>query len=128
FGWEAPYPLLSLPKFLGTIGGASLLIGTAGLYRLHLRRHPLHGDPAQRPMDLGFIALLFVTAATGLAPMGLRASPAGPLLLALHLGAVMAVFATLPYGKFAHAVYRTAALLKWSVEKRQPSRLALGEE
>jgi citrate/tricarballylate utilization protein len=27
-----------------------------------------------------------------------------PLLLAVHLGAVMALFATLPYGKFAHGV------------------------
>jgi citrate/tricarballylate utilization protein len=128
FGWEAPYGLLALPKILGTLGGASLVVGTAGLYRLHRRRHPLHGDPAQATMDLGFIALLFTTAATGLVLMVFRHTSALPLLLALHLGAVMALFATLPYSKFAHAVYRTAALLKWAVEKRQPSRLALGEE
>jgi citrate/tricarballylate utilization protein len=40
----------------------------------------------------------------------------------------MALLLTLPYGKFAHAVYRSAALLKWSVEKRQPSRLQLGND
>ena len=34
-----------------------------------------------------------------------------PLLLCLHLGAVMAFFATMPYGKFAHGDYRGAALL-----------------
>jgi hypothetical protein len=28
------------------------------------------------------------------------------LLLALHLGVVMALFLTLPYGKFAHGVFR----------------------
>ena len=28
------------------------------------------------------------------------------VLLAVHLGAVMALFVTLPYGKFVHAVYR----------------------
>jgi citrate/tricarballylate utilization protein len=39
-------------------GGLSLLAGTAGLWHLNRRRHPLHGDPAQKPMDLGFIALL----------------------------------------------------------------------
>ena len=35
-----------------------------------------------------------------------------PFLLAVHLGFVMALFATMPYGKFAHAIYRGAALLK----------------
>ena len=34
---------------------------------------------------------------------------------------VMALFLTLPYGKFAHGIYRGAALLKWSIEKRQPA-------
>jgi citrate/tricarballylate utilization protein len=55
-------------------------------------------------------------------------TPALPLLLCLHLGAVMAFFATMPYGKFAHGVYRAAALLKWSIERRLPSRLRLGSE
>ena len=40
----------------------------------------------------------------------------------------MALFVTLPYGKFAHGIYRSAALLKWSIEKRTPSRLRLGDE
>ena len=47
---------------------------------------------------------------------------------AMRLGAVMALFATLPYGKFAHGVFRTAALLRHAVEKRQPSRLKLGDD
>jgi citrate/tricarballylate utilization protein len=51
-----------------------------------------------------------------------------PALLALHLGAVMALFLTLPYGKFAHAPMRAAALLRWAVERRQPNRLGLSEE
>jgi citrate/tricarballylate utilization protein len=46
----------------------------------------------------------------------------------LHLGTVMALFATLPYGKLAHGAYRSAALLKWTIEKRLPSRLKLGDE
>jgi citrate/tricarballylate utilization protein len=49
-------------------------------------------------------------------------------LLAVHLGIVMALFATLPYGKFAHAVYRCVALLKYAIEKRQPNRLTLGSD
>ena len=39
--------------------------------------------------------------------------------LCLHLGCVMATFATMPYGKFAHGVFRCAALLKWTIERRQ---------
>ena len=50
------------------------------------------------------------------------------LLLAIHLGVVMALFLTLPYGKFAHAVYRTAALLRHAIEKRQPNPVGLGDE
>jgi citrate/tricarballylate utilization protein len=50
------------------------------------------------------------------------------LLLAIHLGVVMALFLTLPYGKFAHGIYRSAALLKSSIEKRMPSQLNLGSD
>ena len=125
-GWSAPYTLPSLPKLLGVAGGVSLLLGTAGLWRLNRLRHPMHGDAAQKPMDLGFIALLFFISLTGLLLWLLGASSLMPLMLALHLGSVMALFLTLPYGKFAHGIFRTASLLRFSVEKRQPSRLALG--
>lgn len=128
FGWQAPYELPSLPKLLGVAGGVSLMIGTSGLWRLNRRRHPLAGDAAQKPMDLGFIALLFVTSASGLALWLGRGTPALALLLCLHLGAVMALFATLPYGKFAHGIFRTAALLRHAVEKRQPNPIGLGAD
>jgi citrate/tricarballylate utilization protein len=127
FGWPAPYGMTSLPKLLGTTGGVSLVIGTTGLGWLHLRRHTLHGDAAQRPMDLGFLALLFLSAASGLVLMLVRATPVLPLALCVHLGAVMALFLTLPYGKFAHGVFRVAALLKWAIEKRRPGAVGVGE-
>src|SRR6218665_3497504 len=78
FGWAAPYDLPSLPKLLGAVGGISLSLGTAGLWRLNLRRHPLHGDAAQQPMDRGFIALLFLTATSGLALWAARGTPPPP--------------------------------------------------
>lgn len=127
-GRIAPYGYTSLPKLLGSAGGVLMVLGTAGLWRLNRHRDPAQGDPSQRGMDRAFIALLFLTAASGLLLTAGRATPALPLLLAVHLGAVMALFATLPYGKFAHAVYRCAALLKWAIEKRQPSRLMLGDD
>ena len=122
-GLQAPYSLGSLPVVLGTAGGIGLLAGPAGLLWLNLRRHPLHGDAAQKPMDRGFIALLFFSSLTGLALLAWRDTGAMALLLALHLGVVMALFATLPYGKFAHGVYRSAALLKYAIEKRRPTGL-----
>jgi citrate/tricarballylate utilization protein len=127
-GWSAPYAATSLPKLLGIAGGISLVVGTAGLWRLNLRRHALQVDPAQRPMDRAFIALLFLVASSGLGLMALKATPALAVMLCIHLGAVMAFFATMPYGKFAHGIYRSAALLKWAIEKRQPSRLQLADD
>ena len=127
-GWQAPYDFSSLPKILGTVGGIALAWGTLGLWRLNLARDPNHGDAAQRPMDRGFIALLFLISVTGLALMLSRNTAAMPALLALHLGTVMALFLTLPYGKFAHGIFRTASLLRFAVEKRQPSKLALGSD
>jgi citrate/tricarballylate utilization protein len=128
FGRHAPYPVRSLPVLLGTLGGIGLLVGPAGLLWLNLRRDPAHGDPQQKPMDLGFIALLFFSSLTGLALLLWRDGPAMPTLLAVHLGVVMALFLTLPYGKFAHAVYRSAALLKYQIERRQPKPFAAGSE
>ena len=126
FGWAAPYDLPSLPKLLGAVGGVSLLLGTAGLFMLNLKRHPQHGDAAQKSMDIGFIALLFFTSLSGLALWLVRGTPALAALLAVHLGVVMALFATLPYGKFAHGIFRTASLLRHAVEKRQPNPVGLG--
>ncbi len=122
----APYDLPSVPKLLGVTGGVSLLLGTASLFKLKLQRHPEQGDAAQKPMDLGFIALLFLISWSGLALWLARGHASMPTWLAVHLGAVMALFATLPYNKFAHGIFRTASLLRHAVEKRQPSRLGLG--
>ncbi|HOZ66230.1 MAG TPA: tricarballylate utilization 4Fe-4S protein TcuB [Burkholderiaceae bacterium] len=128
FKWQAPYALNSLPVLLGTVGGIGLLIGPAGLLWLNLRRDPRTADVTQKPMDLGFIVLLFLTSLTGLALMLWRDTSLLSLLLAVHLGVVMALFVTLPYGKFAHGIFRSAALLKWAIEKRQPNRLQLGSD
>ena len=117
FGWRAPYGYTSLPVVLGTLGGLGLLVGPAGLLRLMRQRDPALGDAAQQGLDESFIALLLVTSVTGIALLVLRNQPVmGPLLI-VHLGAVLALFLTLPYGKFVHGIYRTAALLKYASER-----------
>jgi citrate/tricarballylate utilization protein len=71
-------------------------------------------------MDIGFIALLFLTGLTGLLLLALRETAAMGVLLAVHLGFVLALFLTLPYGKFVHALYRFAALIRFHIERRRP--------
>ncbi|MCF5704856.1 tricarballylate utilization 4Fe-4S protein TcuB [Pseudomonas syringae] len=126
--WSAPYPVISLPVLLGIFGGVGLLIGPAGLLWMNLHRNPQQGDENQKPMDLGFIALLFLVSASGLALLAWRESSALGLLLAIHLGLVMAFFLTMPYSKFAHGIFRSAALLKYTIEKRQPNPISAGSE
>jgi citrate/tricarballylate utilization protein len=120
--WPAPYPLTSAPVVLGIAGGIGLLAGPAGLWWLGQRRDAAFSDPAQSPANHAFLLLLVLTSATGLALMALRATVAMPYLLAVHLGIVMALFVTLPYGKFVHAIYRVVALQRYAVERRRPVR------
>jgi citrate/tricarballylate utilization protein len=124
---EAPYPLLSLPVLLGSLGGIGLVTGPVGLLWLNIRRDPMHRDDPQNAMDRGFIMLLLLVSVSGLILLALRGTGAMAILLAFHLGTVMALFITLPYGKFAHGVFRSAALLKWSIERRLPTGLRLGD-
>ena len=117
-GWHAPYALISAPVLLGIIGGFGLLIGPAGLFVLSQKRDPALTDAPRKGMDVAFLAMLFLTSLTGFALMIWRDAPAMGLLLAIHLGVVFALFATLPYGKFVHGMYRYLALVKYARDKR----------
>jgi citrate/tricarballylate utilization protein len=116
-GREGPYDYLSAPVILGIIGGVMIVAGAAGLLWLKSRAD---AAPAHRPMldlDVVFLALLLIVSASGLLLLALRETAAMGTLLALHLALVAALFLTLPYGKFAHVVYRYAALMKNRVEQ-----------
>jgi citrate/tricarballylate utilization protein len=107
---EAPYPWWDLPVVLGTLGGIGLLIGPAGLLAEKFKRDPELVDQKRTGMDIAFIVMLFLNGLTGMAAMG--------PLLALHLGFVVALFITLPYGKFVHGLYRFVALVRYARERR----------
>jgi citrate/tricarballylate utilization protein len=119
FGWRAPYAYSSAPVVLGTLGGVGLLIGPAGLLSLGRRRDPAMADPSQRGLQESFIVMLLMTSVTGLLLLMLRGGPGMPVLLLVHLGFVLGLFLTLPYGKFVHGLYRMAALLKFSTEAQR---------
>jgi len=127
-GWEAPYSYTSLPVILGTVGGLGLIVGPIGLLYLNLNRHPLHGDAAQKPMDIGFIASLLAISVSGLALLALRHSSLMGILLCVHLGFVMGFFLMMPYGKFAHGIFRSAALLKNAIEVRVGKSVSVGSD
>ena len=116
-GVQAPYPFFSLPVMLGTAGGAGLLIGPVGLLWLKGARNRELSDPGQSALDVTFLVLLLSIGVTGLLLLALRETAAMGILLAVHLGLVLGLFATMPYGKFVHGVYRFAALARNAVEK-----------
>jgi citrate/tricarballylate utilization protein len=116
---DAPYPYLSAPVLFGTIGGVMTVLGVGGL--LWLKAQQDH-DPANDRMlqiDNVFLILLAATSLSGLVLMVLRESSLMGTLLTIHFGLVLGFFLTLPYGKFAHVVYRYGALIRYQVEQRQ---------
>lgn len=119
FGWIAPYALTSLPVLLGTVGGIGMVVGTAGLIWLKIT-----GDPApiaRRLMgaDYALLVLLLLVAATGLILLALRSTGAMGVLLAIHLGCILALFVIAPYSRFVHGPYRLAALLRAALDRRR---------
>jgi citrate/tricarballylate utilization protein len=116
FGWIAPYPVLSLPVVLGLLGGAGLLVGTLGLLILKAVRDPAPGARELLCADAALLVLLALIAATGMLLLALRNGEAMGILLAGHLGLVLALFLILPYSKFVHAVYRFGALVHYARE------------
>lgn len=117
-GRQSPYPWYDLPVLFGTLGGIGLVIGTAGLMKAKLARDPMMRDDTRMGMDMAFLAMLFLTALTGLLLLVLRATPLMGTLLAIHLGFVFGFFLTMPYGKFVHGLYRYAALVRYAMERR----------
>ena len=116
----APYPFWSLPVLLGTVGGIGLLIGPAGLLWIKRQRDPDLAVAEQAGMDAGFLVLLFMISLTGLGLLAFREGASMGTWLAIHLGFVLALFLTMPYGKFVHGMYRLAALVRYHLERRQP--------
>lgn len=116
---SAPFRFWSWPVMLGTSGGVALLIGTGGLLYLRTRMDAVPATSRSFGMNVSFLVLLFFTSLTGLLLLVLRATPAMGTLLAVHLGLVAGLFITMPYGKFIHAVYRYAALVRNALEQSQ---------
>ena len=117
-GWPAPYPFVSVPVLLGTVGGVALMAGTGGLLVMKLVDDPVPQARGLLGADAALLLLLFLAAGTGLAVLGLRATAGMGVALAVHLGFILALFVLLPYSKMVHGVYRSAALVRAAIEGR----------
>ena len=73
-------------------------------------------------LDTAFLITLDVTAITGFLVLLLRSTSEMGSIFLLHLGLVLALFLTAPYGKFVHAFYRFASLVKNRVEELQEQK------
>ncbi len=118
-GEDAPYPYLSPPVILGTVGGVMTTFGVSGLFWLKSRQDRDPANDRMLAIDNVFLVMLLTTSVSGLVLMVLRESAIMGTLLTIHLGFVAGFFLTLPYGKFAHVVYRYAALIRYQIEQRQ---------
>jgi citrate/tricarballylate utilization protein len=109
-------PTLNLPVVLGTMGGIGLVVGPTGLMVAKVKRARELVDEKRFGFDVAFILMLLLTGISGLALLLLRETSVMNLALAVHLGIVLALFFTLPYGKFVHGLYRFLALVKFARE------------
>lgn len=116
FGWEAPYGVFSLPVLLGTAGGLGMVVGTLGMLWLKMAADQAPSARNLLGTDVAFLVLLGMTALTGLLLLAVRATGAMGIALAVHLGFVLSLFLLMPYSKFVHGVYRSAALLRYALE------------
>jgi citrate/tricarballylate utilization protein len=101
------------------MGGIGLLIGPVGLLVLKQGRNRDITDEEQGGMDVAFLVLLILTSSSGLLLLALRETAAMGTLLVVHLGIVLGLFLTIPYGKFVHGIYRFVALAKFALERKR---------
>jgi len=115
-GLLPPYPLASVPVVLGSVGGVAMIAGASGLLYLKWRSDRAPTDARTLNLDWLFLLSLDVVSITGMLLLVLRETPAMGVLLVVHLATVLALYVSAPYGKFAHFVYRYAALVQNRLE------------
>jgi hypothetical protein len=121
FQTDTVYPLYHPQRLLGYYATAALLYGTASMMIGRLRRRgQIHRF--SEPTDWIFLILLFLTAFTGLL-LHLARIGGFPLLTysayVIHLAiAVPMLVVEVPFGKWAHMLYRPLAIYLMAVREK----------
>jgi quinone-modifying oxidoreductase subunit QmoC len=115
-----PLPITHWVKWLGNISAVALVVGGVLLYLNRLQRTRQAG--ATTAFDRFFLMTVLGVIGTGVFTEAMRFVAVPPIaasaMYVLHLGAVLTLFMTVPYSKFAHLAYRTVALVhQRAVEK-----------
>jgi nitrate reductase gamma subunit/NAD-dependent dihydropyrimidine dehydrogenase PreA subunit len=109
-----PVPIWYPVRLLGTLAGAALIYGTTVLMARRLRKSD-RSSTHSTTSDWIFLVLLWVAGVTGFVlelALYLPQAPAwGYPMFLLHVGVAMALVLLVPFGKFAHVIYRPVALL-----------------
>ena len=114
---DPPYSLLSVPVATGTIGGLGLLAGSVGLIALKSHAEPATSFRDMTVKDYGLLVALTFLALSGLATLLTRSTSAFGVVFLVHLASVVLAFASAPYSKLSHGVFRFAALIRDNVER-----------
>lgn len=109
----APVPLWYPVRLLGTLAGAALIYGTSVLIVRRLRksdRSSVHSTTS----DWTFLTMLWVAGVTGFVLELALYLPSAPTwgypMFLVHVAVAMALVLLVPFGKFAHVLYRPVAL------------------
>ncbi len=111
-GEKLPLPQSHPFKILGNISAVLLVVGGAMLVWTRWKDREKAGSSTA--FDWFFLGLVALVIATGVAVELWRLAldpTTACILYVVHLGAVLCLFLTLPYSKFAHLLYRTLALV-----------------
>ena len=112
FGYLTPWPLWHPVKILGNVSGAVVLIACAVFLYRRLKDREKGGKSTYS--DWLFLGGLALTTLTGFLSEILRLADIPPLaywVYFIHLVFIFFLLVYIPYSKFAHLVYRTAAML-----------------
>lgn len=109
---EMPLPLLHPFKLLGNLSAVLLVVGGSILLNNRLVGGDRTGSPTAFDNFFLFVVLLLIASGVLTEVARFLFPPALAVwIYILHLSTVLTLFATFPYSKFAHMVYRTLAMV-----------------
>lgn len=117
----SPYPYISAPVVLGTVGGILGTIGCIMSLRAKSRSDHEQTTKAMLTADKALIWALLILNVSGLLTLFFRETALFGLLFVGHFGSVLVFFVFAPFSKFVHWVFRVLATYK-DVLETTPTR------